>query len=344
MSSFESIGRATQRRAMGLFDDLPSAKRLVEAAPPALDPEPKRAKTEPAPAPAPAPADHVTALERIATHIANPAKFKKAAALALALMRTGDLERRHGKALFKVLEAAMHPTPRRANDPSARYEYRELFDAAETCADDGVLNAKHKARLTVWMTHVRLVNDVHTDDNFQFAKATKAIAARVDALPPYVPLPDPDPDPKPGTAADDDFDDAERLAHEARMRRAERAAEAEAHTLLDDERDALLDAVDAAETHYRWNWAQTAIEMLVEATHTRRDRFSPEQAARVESRWEATREKRNARKGGGGGGGEKATSFDRAQAKVRGESMSVRGSVGNGTRDGRGESGVNTFG
>ena len=109
------------------------------------------------------------------------------------------------------------------------------------------------------------------------------------------------------------------------MRRAERAAEAEAHTLLDDERDALLDAVDAAETHYRWNWAQTAIEMLVEATHTRRDRFSPEQAARVESRWEATREKRNARKGGGGGGGEKATSFDRAQAKVRGESMSVRG-------------------
>ena len=174
---------------MGLFDDLPSAKRPVEAAPPALDPEPKRAKTEPAPAPAPAPADHVTALERIATHIANPAKFKKAAALALALMRTGDLERRHGKALFKVLEAAMHPTPRRANDPSARYEYRELFDAAETCADDGVLNAKHKARLTVWMTHVRLVNDVHTDDNFQFAKATKAIAARVDALPPYVPSP-----------------------------------------------------------------------------------------------------------------------------------------------------------
>ena len=332
---------------MGLFDDLPSAKRPAEAAPPAPDPEPKRAKTEPAPAPAPtpAPADHVAALERIATHIVNPAKFKKAAALALALMRTGDLERRHGKALFKVLEAAMHPTPRRANDPSARYEYRELFDAAETCADDGVLNAKHKARLAVWMTHVRLVNDVHTDDNFQFAKATKAIAARVDALAPYTPLPDPDPDPDPDPAADDaDEDAAERRAHEARMRRAERAAEAEAHKLLDDERDALLDAVDAAETHYRWSWAQTAIEMLVEATHARRNRFSPEQAARVEARWEATRDKRNARKGGGGGGGEKATSFDRAQAKVRGESMSVRGGVGNGTRDGRGESGVNTFG
>ena len=69
---------------MGLFDDLPSAKRPAEAAPPAPDPEPKRAKTEPAPAPAfaPAPADHVAALERIATHIVNPAKFKKAAALA----------------------------------------------------------------------------------------------------------------------------------------------------------------------------------------------------------------------------------------------------------------------
>ena len=64
----------------------------------------------------------------------------------------------------------------------ARFEYRELFDAAETCASDGVLNAKHKARLAVWMLHVRVVNDVHTDDNFQFAKATKAVKALVDAL------------------------------------------------------------------------------------------------------------------------------------------------------------------
>ena len=288
------------------------------------------------PAPAPAPADHVTALERIATHIANPAKFKKAAALALALMRTGDLERRHGKALFKVLEAAMHPTPRRANDPSARYEYRELFDAAETCADDGVLNAKHKARLTVWMTHVRLVNDVHTDDNFQFAKATKAIAARVDALPPYVPLPDPDPDPKPGTAADDDFDDAERLAHEARMRRAERAAEAEAHTLLDDERDALLDAVDAAETR-RWNWAQTAIEMLVEAAHPRRIDSRPSRRPR-RSRW--GRRENETRERAEEAEVEKATSFD---ARRRRFGARERGGVDGHARR-SGESGVNTFG
>ena len=63
--------------------------------------------------------DHATALTKIAAHIGNPAKFKKAAQLALALMRGGTLERRHGKALFAVLTNAMEPTPRRANDPGS---------------------------------------------------------------------------------------------------------------------------------------------------------------------------------------------------------------------------------
>ena len=124
------------------------------------------------------------------------------------------------------------------------------------------------------------------------------------------------------------------------MRRAERAAEAEAHTLLDDERDALLDAVDAAETHYRWNWAQTAIEMLVEAT-TLGGIDSRPSRRRASSRGggdegEAKREKGRRRRR------EKATSFDRAQAKVRGESMSVRGASATARATVGGESGVNT--
>ena len=349
---------------MGLFDDLPSAKRPAPtpapASEPATEPDAKRAKASEA-TERPREVDHATALTKIAAHIGNPPKFKKAAQLALALMRGGTLERRHGKALFAVLTNAMEPTPRRANDPKLRFEYRELFDAAEACARDGVLNAKHKARLAVWMLHVRVVNDVHTDDNFQFAKATKAVKALVDALTDHGPRPrgDDDEDDKDDTkdeakdeaaaGKDEDEETREMREHAARMRAAERQAELDAWQLREDEREALLDACDAAHSHYKHAWAQTAVDMLVEHVHERRAKFGEEHRARIVEMYEAVRNKRNARKaaaaaGGGGGGGEGLTSFERSQARFTNAAISVRGGVGGeGTRDGRGESAIGGF-
>jgi hypothetical protein len=126
---------------MGLFDSLPTAKRPLAAAEEVkkeASPPLKRVKTEePEPAaaapeqqPPAAAADPSQALDKIAVHIANPKKFKKASSLALTLMRSGELERSHGKSLFKVLSAAMEPSALRANDAASRFEYRELFDAA----------------------------------------------------------------------------------------------------------------------------------------------------------------------------------------------------------------------
>ena len=344
---------------MGLFDDLPSAKRPAPtpapASEPATDPDAKRAKASEA-TERPREVDHATALTKIAAHIGNPAKFKKAAQLALALMRGGTLERRHGKALFAVLTNAMEPTPRRANDPGLRFEYRELFDAAEACASDGVLNAKHKARLAVWMLHVRVVNDVHTDDNFQFAKATKAVKALVDALTDHGPRPrgDDDEDDKDdakdeakdetaaGKGEDEDEETREMREHAARMRAAERQAELDAWQLREDEREALLDACDAAHSHYKHAWAQTAVDMLVEHVHERRAKFGEEHRARIVEMYEAVRNKRNARKAAAAG--EALTSFERSQARFTNASISIRGGVGGeGTRDGRGESAIGGF-
>lgn len=336
---------------MGLFDDLPSAKRPAPtpapASEPAIEPDAKRAKaTE-----RPREVDHASALTKIASHIGNPAKFKKAAQLALALMRGGELERRHGKALFAVLTNAMEPTPRRANDPGVRFEYRELFDAAEACAEDGLLNAKHKARLAVWMLHVRVVNDVHTDDNFQFAKATKAVKALVDALTDHGPRPrgdeEDDKDAKDEAAAgkveDEDEETREMREHAARMRAAERQAELDAWQLREDEREALLDACDAAHSHYKHAWAQTAVDMLVEHVHERRAKFGNEHRARIMEMYEAVRNKRNARKAAAAGA-EGLTSFERSQARFTNAAISIRGGVGGeGTRDGRGESAVGGF-
>ena len=359
---------------MGLFDDLPSAKRPAEeaAAPPDAPRSPKRARaaTPPPPPPPPAdddpraaPVDPASALARLAAHVAKPSKFARAASLAATLMRSGALERRHGKALHALLAAAMHPSPRRAcDDPGTRLEYRRLFDAAEACARDGVLNAKHAARLDVWLIHARLVNDVHVDDSFAFAAALKAIAKRVDALPEYE---EPPAGPGPGDAADEmeieteteiDDDPSRRppgvSAEELRaLRRAARDAEHRADLerwhLLDDARAALLDGLDAAVAKYRVAWAQTAAEMLADAVHERSRRFSPEQRERVRAAWNDVRARRAERKAGGGGGGKKGeamTSFDKARAEYAKRAVSARGGVGGeGTRDGRGENAANAF-
>ena len=134
--------------------------------------------------------------------------------------------------------------------------------------------------------------------------------------------------------------------HAARMRAAERQAELDAWQLREDEREALLDACEAAHSHYKHAWAQTAVDMLVEHVHERRAKFGEEHRARIVEMYEAVRNKRNARKaaaagGGGGGGGEGLTSFERSQARFTNAAISVRGGVGGeGTRDGRGESAI----
>jgi hypothetical protein len=205
---------ARAARAMGLFDDLPSAKRDAPASARDDSPAAKRAtaaetdadrtrarssdpvKSRAEPAlmdgarnPERGAASHAEALERLAAHIANPAKFKRASALAAELMRSGELERRHGKSVFALLDAAMTP-PSRAADPRTRFEYRDLFAAAERCADEGVLNAKHAKRLRgVFLVYVNLVNRAFTDDAFEFARFAKDVADRFDALPPYEPEP-----------------------------------------------------------------------------------------------------------------------------------------------------------
>lgn len=366
---------------MGLFDDLPSAKRPTEEvkrepSSPASkrvkieepdEPEPSAAAAAPEPTPAPAAAGPSQALDKIAVHIANPKKFTKAASLALTLMRSGELSRAHGKSLFKVLSAAMEPTPRRANDAAVRFEYRELFDAAEECAEDGVLNAKHKARLAVWLLYARTINDVHTDDTFQFAKAAKAIRALIEGLGEYEERPEEEDGEEmaatvgggAGDGSSNDGsggggggggqggDDAER-AFAARMRAAEFRAATEAWQLREDERTALLDAVDAAHSHYKFNWAQTTVDMLVDFAHEHRDKFSEEQRDHIVEVWEAVRDKKNARKGiggGGGGGGGDQTSFERGAAVYKNAAISIRRAVGGeGCADGRGESSCLTFG
>ena len=187
---------------MGLFDELPAAKRAAPEPKDEPPPSPKRVKTEddaavdapepapPAREPAVASRSPAEALEKLTKHCANPGKFNRASALAVQLMRGRELERKHGKALFALLEASMTPNPAmRACEASSRFEYRELFEAARACEDDGVFNAKQRARIAVWSFYAIEMNALYTDDNFQFAKALKGLRERVEAMTPWSPRP-----------------------------------------------------------------------------------------------------------------------------------------------------------
>lgn len=373
---------ARAARAMGLFDDLPSAKRDAPASARDDSPAAKRAtaaetdadrtrarssdpvKSRAEPAlmdgarnPERGAASHAEALERLAAHIANPAKFKRASALAAELMRSGELERRHGKSVFALLDAAMTP-PSRAADPRTRFEYRDLFAAAERCADEGVLNAKHAKRLRgVFLVYVNLVNRAFTDDAFEFARFAKDVADRFDALPPYEPEPvaPEEPESSNGASAYDVHGNApgssgggasEARATALRMRRAESAAAREDWRVVDGTREALLFAVESARSRYRLAWAQSTVDVLigkVDALERACARFGPDQRDRFLRARDAARAERDARRAGGGAGekSERATAFDRDAAAYRNASVSARGGVGGeGTRDGRGESAI----
>jgi len=129
-------------------------------------------------------------------------------------------------------------------------------------------------------------------------------------------------------------------AYALKMRAAEHRAAVDEWQLREDERSALLDAVDAAFTHYRWSWAQTTVDLLVDAVHEVRARkFGQAHQDRIVKVYEAVRDKRNARKGIGAGPNDK-TSFERGQAVYTNATMSIRRSVGANTVDGRGESSV----
>jgi hypothetical protein len=74
--------------------------------------------------------------------------------------------------------------------------------------------------------------------------------------------------------------EAARMA--ARMAAAEAAAAAEGEALLARRRDALLTCIEAAHASYRWPWAQTTVDMLVDAAQSCAPKFAPQQRERLQ--------------------------------------------------------------
>lgn len=85
------------------------------------------------------PSQVVEAMQKIASHIKNPAKFAKAAKLAVQLVQAGSVREGNSDMFFSILDAAMTSSPGVCSNPSLRVAYQELFSAAQDVKEVGYL-------------------------------------------------------------------------------------------------------------------------------------------------------------------------------------------------------------
>ena len=72
----------------------------------------------------------IDAMKKISSHINTPAKFSKAAKLAIQLIQAGSVKSATRDYYFSILEAAMS-SPIPCTDPAVRADYHALFSAAQ---------------------------------------------------------------------------------------------------------------------------------------------------------------------------------------------------------------------
>lgn len=76
----------------------------------------------------------IKAMQKIASHIANPSKFGKASKLAIQLIQAGSVTAGTSDYFFSILESTMS-SPTACNDASVRADYHALFSAADDAVE-----------------------------------------------------------------------------------------------------------------------------------------------------------------------------------------------------------------
>jgi len=72
----------------------------------------------------------IDAMQKIASHIKNPAKFNKASKLALQLIQAGSVKPGTSDHFFAILESAMS-LPSSCTEPSLRADYHAFFSEVQ---------------------------------------------------------------------------------------------------------------------------------------------------------------------------------------------------------------------
>ncbi|KAK9850114.1 hypothetical protein WJX84_008973 [Apatococcus fuscideae] len=288
------------------------------------------------------------ALQRLATHIVNPKKMKKASTLLRQLLSEKAIDESHSALVFEALRAAMRK-PEHATEPTLIKEYERLFTTASKHAD--MFTPRQKGQLDVYGVWGVWRGQLHSDDSFDFNKAAGRIKDSISHLPP-------------ATEQDDALltavqasmkEEAERLHEEPTTIEPEPAAPAEPDpfgldALIPDparlkaegvwttaealcmKREALLDCLETMRERHRLPWARTSVDIAIEDAWNARAKFCTPQKERLDELMRFVREQRVLRKKGLSAKESKRdqTSFEAARAAWGKQTISARGALGGG--------------
>ncbi|RWR72303.1 hypothetical protein CKAN_00051700 [Cinnamomum micranthum f. kanehirae] len=308
----------------------------------------------------------IEAMQKIASHISNPAKFSKASKLALQLIQAGSVKEGNSSHFFTMLEAAMS-SPSACTDPSLRADYHSLFSATQDVSD--CLSKQQKFQLATWTIRAVVANDLHTDDSFVFSKAAGKIKEAISSLPVASEGDDIEEaaalatddnkvadteeqdlgnmastaSPEPNKKEESDPFGLDALLPPATIKKEERTkgkkeaaslnkmAEDESKRSLKTRREALILCLEIAARRYKIPWAQTVIDILVKHAFDNVERFTSRQRDAIEKLWASIHEQHIRRKQGKSVTGKlDMNAFEWLQEKYASEKISIRHAVGGG--------------
>ncbi|KAL7215480.1 hypothetical protein ACSBR1_027614 [Camellia fascicularis] len=301
----------------------------------------------------------IGAMQKISSHIKNPAKFGKASKLAIQLIQADSVKPGVSDYFFAILESAMLSTTA-CNDASVRVDYHALFSAAQDAVE--CFNKKQRNQLTTWMIRAVVANDLFTDDSFVFSKATGRIKEAILNLPVAtkdedmeeaaalqdkmeVAVVDSQIKPDASTSEGNDKDESDPFGLDALIPRTLKKDEKtkgnkEATTKIKEEeedskrflksqREALILCLDIAARRYKTPWCQTGIDILVKHAFDNISRFTTKQRDAIRKLWASIREQQTWRKQGKSVSGKlDVNGFEWLQQKYANEKISIRHSVG----------------
>ncbi|KAL2994297.1 hypothetical protein AAZX31_10G157700 [Glycine max] len=300
----------------------------------------------------------IEAMQKITSHIKNPAKFSKAAKLAIQLIQAGSVKSEISDYFFAILEAAMSSSIN-STDPSVRADYHSLFSVAQNTKEH--LNKKQKNQLETWTINAVVANDLYTDDSFVFSKAAGQIKEAISNLPVATEEEDTEEAKSlkdstviadeggktPATDNDNEGEEAQadpfgldalipnstkkgeklKAKNEASVKI--REDEEETNRFLKSQREALITCLEIAARRYKTPWCQTVIDILVKHAFDNVARFTARQRDAVGKLWASIREQQTRRKQGKSVNGKlDVNAFEWLQQKYAGEKISIRHSVG----------------
>ncbi|CAL5404147.1 unnamed protein product [Camellia sinensis] len=304
----------------------------------------------------------IEAMQKISSHIKNPAKFGKASKLAIQLIQAGSVKPGVSDYFFAILESAML-SPTACNNASVRADCHALFSAAQDAVE--CFNKKQRNQLTTWMIRAVVANDLFTDDSFVsnsvFSKATGRIKEAILNLPvatkdedmeeaaalqDKMEVAEVDSQIKPdATSEGNDKDDSDpfgldaliprTLKKDEKMKGNKEATtrikeeEEETKRFLKSQREALILCLDIAARRYKTPWCQTGIDILVKHAFDNITRFTTKQRDAIGKLWASIREQQTWRKQGKSVSGKlDVNGFEWLQQKYANEKISIRHSVG----------------